>query len=353
MIAYQLASFGQPLQRSTFSTPDPASNEILVRVLASGVCHSDLHLRDGYFDLGDGQTIDLSKGRTLPVTLGHEISGEVVAVGTSVSSELIGQKRVIYPWIGCGSCLQCSNGDEHLCGRPEALGVVRDGGFADHVVVPHERYLIDFGGISEKVSCTYACSGLTAYRATREIRTAVRDRPVVVIGAGGVGLAVITTLKALCKNKVIICDIDDDRLRAAEMLGADIAINSGTELRNQLRKHTGGGAGAVVDCVGSVDSSGLGVKTLAQGGTMIVVGLFGGALKLQLPLLPLKQLTLKGSYVGSLKDMEALARLVRAGRLPPVPIVERSLSDVQLALDELEAGRAIGRIVLRPEFIET
>lgn len=349
MIAYQLSSFGQPLQRFTFSTPDPGPNEILVRVLASGVCHSDLHLRDGYFDLGDGQTIDLSKGRTLPLTLGHEIAGEVVAVGTSVSSELIGQKRVIYPWIGCGTCFLCSNGNEHLCGRPEALGVVFDGGFADHVIVPHERYLIDFGGIAEKLSCTYACSGLTAYRATREILTAAGDRPVVVIGAGGVGLAVIATAKALCKNKLIICDIDDDRLRAAEVLGADISINSNAELRNQLRDHTKGGAGAVVDCVGSVDSSGLGVKTLAQGGTMIVVGLFGGALKLQLPLLPLKQLTLKGSYVGSLKDMEELAQFVKTGRLSPVPIVERSLSDVQRALDELEAGRAIGRIVLIPD----
>tara|TARA_B100001123_G_scaffold444924_1_gene595057 strand:- start:1025 stop:2077 length:1053 start_codon:yes stop_codon:yes gene_type:complete len=349
MIAYQLSSFGQPLQRFNFGTPDPGPNEILVRVLASGVCHSDLHLRDGYFDLGDGQTIDLSKGRSLPLTLGHEIAGEVVAVGTSVSSDLIGKKRVIYPWIGCGACFKCSNGDEHLCSSPEALGVVRDGGFADYVVVPHKRYLIDFGGISEKVSCTYACSGLTAYRATREIRTAMGDRSVVVIGAGGVGLAVIATLKALCENKVIICDIDDDRLRAAENLGADIAINSGSELRHKLRDHTAGGAGAVVDCVGSVDSSGLGIKTLAQGGTMIVVGLFGGALKLRLPLLPLKQLTLKGSYVGSLKDMEELALLVRTGKLPPLPIVERSLSDAQQALDELEAGRAIGRIVLRPD----
>ena len=148
---------------------------------------------------------------------------------------------------------------------------------------------------------------------------------------------------------MIICDIDDDRLRAAEVLGADIAINSNAELRNQLRDHTKGGAGAVVDCVGSVDSSGLGGKTLAQGGTMIVVGLFGGALKLQLPLLPLKQLTLKGSYVGSLKDMEALAQFVKTGRLSPLPIVERPLSDVQRALDELEAGRAIGRIVLIPD----
>lgn len=349
MIAYQLSSFGRPLQRFAFGTPDPGPNEILVRVLASGVCHSDLHLRDGYFDLGDGQTIDLSKGRTLPLTLGHEIAGEVVAVGTSVSPHLLGQKRVIYPWIGCGTCFQCSNGDEHLCGRPEALGVVRDGGFADHVVVPHERYLIDFGGTVAKLCCTYACSGLTAYRATREICKSIGDQPVVVIGAGGVGLAVIAVAKALLKNKVIVCDINEARLSAAQTLGADIAINTSTELRHQLRQHTGSGAGAVIDCVGSVDSSGLGVKTLAQGGTMIIVGLFGGALKLRLPLLPLKQLTLKGSYVGSLKDMETLAQLVRAGQLQPVPIVERALNDVQLALDELEDGRAVGRIVLRPD----
>ena len=123
------------------------------------------------------------------------------------------------------------------------------------------------------------------------------------------------------------------------------------EAAQQVKRRTGGGVAAAIDFVGSAESSAFGVGALAPGGTLVVVGLFGGALSLSLPLLPLKQLTIRGSYVGSLPEMAALMTLVRSGRVPAIPIDRRLLSAAQAALDDLGAGRAIGRIVLRPDAV--
>ncbi|MEE2636351.1 MAG: alcohol dehydrogenase catalytic domain-containing protein [Acidobacteriota bacterium] len=145
MISYQLTEFGQPLERVDTETPIPVGTEVLVRIEACGVCHSDVHLRDGFFDLGAGKRLDLAKGRTLPLTLGREIAGVVADHGPDATDIEPGARRVVYPWIGCGKCDTCHAGDEHLCAQFRALGVLRDGGFSDHVLVPHPKYLFDFG----------------------------------------------------------------------------------------------------------------------------------------------------------------------------------------------------------------
>ncbi|MDH4050626.1 MAG: alcohol dehydrogenase catalytic domain-containing protein, partial [Rubrivivax sp.] len=136
MISYQLESFGKPLAQVLRETPAPQGTEVVLRVGSCGVCHSDVHLRDGYFDLGDGGRVDLARSVQPPRTLGHEIAGTVVAVGPQAQGARVGDRRVVFPWIGCGQCSLCAAGNEHLCNRPQGLGINRDGGFADHVVVP-------------------------------------------------------------------------------------------------------------------------------------------------------------------------------------------------------------------------
>ena len=349
MISYQLTEFGRPLRRSERATPTPQGREVVIRVTAAGVCHSDLHLLDGYFDLGDGKRLDLSRGCELPLTLGHEIAGEVVAVGPMCHEASVGDRRVVYPWFGCRECQVCAEGDEHLCARPNALGVVRDGGFSDHVVVPDPRYLFDFGETEDKLACTYACSGLTAYSAVMKVRDSASGRHLLLIGAGGVGFAAISLVRSLVDTTLIVADIDDTRLQTAADAGADEVVNvSAGNAAKQIRTLTDGGVAAAVDFVGSTETSGLALKVLGQGGVLIVVGLFGGAARLPLPLFPLKQLTVRGSYVGSLRQMAALSELVQAGKVPPIPLTDRPLDRVQTALDDLRAGRAVGRIVLTP-----
>jgi D-arabinose 1-dehydrogenase-like Zn-dependent alcohol dehydrogenase len=162
MNSWQVESFGKPLVQALREVPAPAGTEVVLRIASCGVCHSDVHMHDGYFDLGGGHRLDLSRTVQPPRTLGHEIAGLVAAVGPDAQGVQVGDRRVAYPWIGCGSCALCVAGQEHLCTTPRALGVARDGGFASHVVVPHPRYLVDHGAIPDEQACTYACAGLTA-----------------------------------------------------------------------------------------------------------------------------------------------------------------------------------------------
>ena len=142
MKSYKVVEFGKPLQKVEEANPAPQGTEVLVRITAAGVCHSDVHLWEGYFDMGGGNKSSTEKAMAPPRTMGHEIVGEVAALGPDAKGAKVGDKAVVYPWIGCGKCWYCQAGSEHLCRTPRALGLNKDGGFADHVLVPHAKYLI-------------------------------------------------------------------------------------------------------------------------------------------------------------------------------------------------------------------
>ena len=143
MVSWQVESFGKPLARALREVPQLAGTEVLLQIGSCGVCHSDVHLHDGYFDLGGGNKLEMARAVQPPRTLGHEIAGTVVAFGPEAQDVHVGQRRIAFPWIGCGTCSLCAAGKEHLCPAGRNLGVARDGGFATHVVVPHPRYLVD------------------------------------------------------------------------------------------------------------------------------------------------------------------------------------------------------------------
>ncbi len=348
MISYQLTRYGQPLERTQTARPDPVGTEVLVQIEACGVCHSDLHLRDGFFNMGDGKRLDLSRGRELPLTLGHEIGGTVVARGPDARSVEVGERRVVYPWIGCGSCRTCQEGQEHLCAQSRALGVTRHGGFSDHVLVPHPRYLFEFGDRPITLACTYACSGLAAYGAVRKVQSRVDGRPLVIIGLGGVGFAALRLAQAVTTASIIAVDVDRQTLQAAAETGAAVVDARADDAARQIRRLTDGGAPAAIDFVGSETSAVLGLGTLATGGLLVVVGLFGGQLRTALPLLPLRSLTIQGSYVGSPEEMRELMELVQTGTVSAIPVQPRPLADAQTVLNDLRDGRAVGRMVLVP-----
>ena len=346
-LSYQVVDFGKPLQLARRAIEPPQGAEVVVRISACGVCHSDLHMAEGFFDLGDGKHFGLEKVLKPPRTLGHEIVGTVVAQGPDAAGEL-GRSAIVFPWIGCGQCALCARGDEHLCARPESLGTTRDGGFSTHVRVPHPKYLVDHSGIDAAFAATLACSGLTAYSALKKVPKASEQAPVVIIGAGGVGLAAVALAKALHGLGPIVVDIDPAKRQAALDAGASRVVDpSDPDAAKSLARSSSEGIAAVLDFVGSSRTFEFANAVVGKGGKIIIVGLFGGSATLQLPLIPMRSISIGGSYVGSLAELRELVALAQKGVLPALPLSSRKLSEVQNVLDELRAGKVTGRAILQ------
>ena len=348
MRSYQVCHCGSPLQLNEGDAPAPQGTQVLLKVLAAGVCHSDLHIWDGYYEIGGGKQLNLvDRGIKLPLTMGHENVGEVIALGPEATGVKVGDIRLAHPWIGCGECAACRRNEENLCVKPRFLGVFSQGGYSTHLVVPHARHLFDIGGLSPQQAAPLACSGVTAYAALKKVQPTLATDPVVVIGAGGVGMMGIALARMMGAQRVIAVDIDPVKREAALKAGATQAIDGGaSDAVAQIQQATEGGSVATLDFVGSGQTVDLAIAAAIKGGSVVVVGLYGGAINLPTPYLPMRALTLRGSYVGSHAEMAELLALVNRKGLPPVPITTRPLDEVSAALADLHAGRVVGRVVL-------
>jgi propanol-preferring alcohol dehydrogenase len=350
MLSFDVCECGAPLQRMERETPKPKGSEVVLKVLAAGVCHSDLHIWDGYYDIGGGQKLKLlDRGIKLPLTMGHENVGEVIAVGPDAKGVSIGDVRLVDPWMGCGECIVCRRGDENLCTKPCSVGVHRSGGYSTHLLIPHPRYLFDIGNLSPERAAPLACSGVTAYGALKKVSDTLKDEPVVMFGAGGVGLMALALHRKMGGKSAIVIDIDPVKREAAMKAGASRAIDGkAPDVLDQIRAATGGGAWASIDFVGAGQTVKLGVDAAIKGGKVVVVGLFGGDVVVPTPFFPIKAMTIQGSYVGSLNEMAELLALVKAKGAPDVPVATRPLEQVNAALNDLRDGRIVGRVVMTP-----
>jgi len=348
--SYDVCECGAPLRLMERPTPKPAGTEVLLKVIAAGVCHSDLHIWDGYYELGDGKKLRLEdRGVKLPLTMGHENIGEVVALGPGAKGVKVGDRMLVHPWMGCGECKVCKRGDEQLCLKPRSLGVFSAGGYSDHLMVPHPRYLFDIGDLPPERAAPLACSGITTYGALKKVGPVLFEEPVVIIGAGGLGLMCLGLLQAMGGKGAIVVDIDPAKREAAKKAGAKAVIDGAApDAARQIAEATGGGAWAVIDLVGSAATTRLGADSLIKGGKLVVVGLFGGDITVPTPHFPLRAMTVQGSYVGSLTEIAELLDLVRKKGLPPIPVATRPLAEVNAALNDLRSGKVVGRVVLQP-----
>lgn len=349
MRSYQLTAPGQPFEQVDREDPTPTGTEVLVRVTHAGVCHSDIHISDGYFDLGGGKKLDIvARGQKLPVTLGHEVLGEVVAAGPDAPDAPIGKTMLVHPWLGCGECSACKAEMENHCPTMRSIGIFRDGGYATHCLVPHPKYLVDIGDVDPMVATPYSCSGVTVYSALKKAMPVLDSEWLAIFGAGGLGLSAIAIAKGMGVKNVISVDIDDEKLAAAKETGADAVLNS-TSVANAikaLQELAGGELRAVVDTVGGEATAQLGTGAVRKGGRYVIVGLYGGELTVSLPTLPMRALSILGSYVGSLGELKELMELVKAGKVKPIPMTTRPLETAYDTLQDLKAGRIVGRVVL-------
>lgn len=347
MLSYDVIDWGKPLQQATRETPKPAGTEVLLKLKYCGVCHSDVHIRDGYFEMGGGKRFYMTeRGMKLPHTLGHEPYGTVIAAGPEAGSVPIGTDRLVCPWIGCGSCARCREGQDNLCMTPRFVGVQRAGGYADHLLIPHPKYLIDAAGVDPAWAATLSCSGLTTYSAVSKLSPIPRDEWIAVMGAGGLGLMAIEMLKAAGHERIVAVDIDAAKLDAARAAGAAGTVDGrDPEAPKALKEITGGTIYGAVDLVGAASTATLALGALRKGGRLILVGLYGGEIPLSLVSLIQRAVTIQGSYVGTVAELKEVVALARAGKLKSIPIEKRPLADVSRTLDQLKAGAIIGRVV--------
>jgi alcohol dehydrogenase, propanol-preferring len=341
-----LVAYGQPLCETIVDCPAPRGSEVLVRVERCGVCHSDLHLQDGYFALGGDKRLDITKDRPLPFTLGHEIAGVVESVGPDAEGATVGQRIAVYPWIGCGQCAACRAGEENLCSNHCHLGISTDGGFASHVLVPHPRYLIDYAPLAPAFAGPLMCSGLTAYGALKHLGDHAERGPILLIGLGGVGMMGLAIARALFNTPPIVADIDAQKRDAALAAGAAAAYDPADPQARRAILSATGGVLAACDFVGSDRSLQLATGVLGRGGKVVVTGLLGGMFSMAAAMFAIKAMTIEGTLTGTLAQARELIDLARAGKIAPIPTRERPFGEAQAALDDLRAGKVVGRTVL-------
>ncbi len=202
MKSFKVTDFNAPLTEVDAPTPQPSGTQVLIKVKAAGVCHSDLHIWEGGYDLGHGRKpLSLKdRGVSLPRTMGHETVGEVLAFGPDARADTgglkVGDVALVYPWLGCGRCETCLADEENMCLKPNSLGVYCDGGYADHMTVPHPKYLLNLRGLDPVTAAPYACSGVTTYSALKKVESSF-NTPIVIFGAGGLGLMALTARRPM------------------------------------------------------------------------------------------------------------------------------------------------------------
>jgi len=317
MRAVVLRAFHEPLELEERSVPTPATgDEAVVRVLACGVCHSDLHVAENHFD------------SPLPLVLGHEIAGEVEGVGNVL---------VYTPW-GCGECRFCLASEEMICPNGQEAGLFQDGGYAEYMLVPSRRYLYPIGDLDPVQAAPLGCGGLTAYRAVKHARDRLGSSSrALVIGAGGLGQFGIQYLRLLTGAAVDVGDPSAQKRERALELGAEAAATP-EELEGPYT--------AVLDFVGSNESLANAARLVDRQGIAIVIGLFGGRIPFGLGAVP-HEAHFMSSIWGSRDELAELIALAQRERLE-YTIDTMPLEQAQEAHELVRAGEARGRIVLVP-----
>lgn len=348
MRAWAVVENGADLQEIELPTPEPAGTEVLLEVMHCGICHSDLHIWEGWYDMGGGKRMSLKdRGVALPLAMGHEIVGRVAKLGPDASGVKVGDVRIVFPWVGCGHCERCLADEDNMCLVSRSIGVFQNGGYATHVLAMHPRHLVDPGSIDLALAATYACSGITVYSAIRKVMPIKPEEPVVLVGAGGLGLAAISVLRALGHRAIVSVDIDPDKRAAAVRAGASSVVDgSGEGVTARILEAAGGPVLAVIDLVNGTATAAFAFAALRKGGKLIQVGLFGGELTVALPTMATRALTVQGSYVGNPKELRELVALAQGGAVAPIPIEQTPLAGANDALMRLRAGKVTGRVVL-------
>ena len=343
MFAFRLTG-AHTTQLENVAAPEPRAGEVLVRVAAAGVCHSDLHI------------IDAPEGAfPVPLTLGHENAGWVEALGPGVTGWTTGEPVAIYGIIGCGRCRACLRGHDNECRTmpPGGIGISRDGGMAEYVSVPAGQ-LLPIGDLDPAQAAPLTDAGLTPYHAIEISRDVLRPGTTcVVIGIGGLGHMALQILAATTSVRVIAVDVNDEALELAGRIGAHHTVKADTDAATFIREIVGpppGGAELVLDCVGAQTTLDLGAAVVSTGGRLTIVGLGGGSLRITPGVgatgIPMET-QLVVPFWGTRAELAEVIAMANAGRIE-AHVETFLLQDAARAYDRLKAGTLRGRAVVIP-----
>lgn len=353
MKAARIVKPKESLQVQDLEIPKARGSQVVVKVHSSGVCHSDIHLWEGDYEGIEGQFLKASdRGVSYPLTPGHEIAGTVESLGEEAAKEPIDKndKVIVYPWIGEGLCPACRVGEENLCDKPRSLGVYTDGGYAEYVLVPSYKYLVKIGDLDADIAATLSCSVLTAYGTVKNADLKPDDNVVIVGAGGGLGLMAVQLAKAVTGARIIALDLDYEKLKVAKENGADeiVSPKEGEPVKRVMEITDNLGADAVIDFVNASKTVETDMQMLRRRARVVLVGLFGGELKLSLVSMPTRAYKLIGSYTGSLSDLIELVSLAKRGVIRPVVSNRFKLNQATEALQMLKDGKILGRGIINP-----
>jgi alcohol dehydrogenase, propanol-preferring len=350
MEAIRITSPQKPLEIKQLGTPKPMRSQVLVKVQSSGICYYDIHLWDGgYKGVGEQFQRTTNSSVRYPLTPGHEIAGIVSEMGEDVKTFFKKDEKVmVYPWIGEGLCPACRIGDENLCDRPRSLGIYRNGGYAEYVLVPNYRYLLKIPDkLDMDTAATLSCPALTAYSAIKN--SAIKpDNNIIIVGGGGLALMAIQLAKTIFGARVIVIALDDYKLKLAKENGADETINSRTEdpIQRVMKLTDNKGADAVIDFINSAKTVEADMQFVRRRARVVLVGLFGGELKLNLVSMPTRAYRIIGSYTGSIQDMTELVSLANRKVIKAIISNRFKLTEVPTALTKLKEGMITGKCLI-------
>jgi len=332
--AARLHKFGEPFKLEDVPKPSAGPNEVVLKVKAAGICHTDIHMMDGMLPL---QT---------PITLGHEIAGEVEEVGPG-AERFRGGRFVVHFWSPCGSCRYCLEGRgmqcENLMTRP-VYGAFADGGYAEYCKVAADRLVAVPENIPWSFAATLGCAGTTSYHAVKTVGRVKLGEEVGVYGAGGVGMYTIQLAKH-SGARVVALGRNEEKLKMAERLGADSVVSASTaNVSEEVRKVTNGrGVDVMIDFVADDNSLKNSTDSLANGGRYVLAGLTNKRLSIDPVGFQLRELSLAGTLMGTKNELAATVELAGGGRLRSVATTGFPLEKINEGIESLRKGEIVGR----------
>jgi propanol-preferring alcohol dehydrogenase len=329
----------RPFELQDVPRREPGPGELLVRVTAAGMCHTELHFRDGLLDLG-----------VAPVTMGHEVVGRVEAAGAGVDAGRVGERVIVYYYVGCGHCEHCRVGDEHICPDIRAeYGFVSDGGYAEYVTVPARNAVALPDSVSDVAAAPIGCGVTTAVHASRLARLEAGEWAVV-YGVGGVGFGLVQLARAR-GARVIAVGRRPAKLALARELGAEHVVDATdpSTVAARVRELTGGrGADVVFECVGSAETMPIASAILGRRGRLVFIGYSPASFTVHPIQLVVFEQQVMGSVGATLQDLYESVDLVARGVVRTVIDRTLPLDDWGRGIEALDSGELVGRAVLIP-----